>query len=63
MSWPGTDFEVRIQNRLDALQKVADAARKALELANVDDEIHVSCDEMQELAEALAELEELDDNG
>lgn len=30
MSWPGTDWELEIENELQALRKVAEAARKVV---------------------------------
>lgn len=51
MSWPSTDFELAIQQELDALRKVADAARAYVES---DDE-----DRVREFDAMVAALKEL----
>ena len=52
MSWPSTDFELEIQTELDALRKVAEAARAYVAS---DDEDRV--EEFDALVAALKELE------
>lgn len=58
MSWPGTDFELEIQNRLDELEAENVKFRRALRgiVDEILDDKHEDCEDFDEACDSLMKI-------